>query len=207
MALRRSGMPLAAPGCRSARSRPDAAPPLRDAAPVAGYAAPAEPEPAPTSAAKPPSRVARVTEARDFDKTGNVRLLTGEEAGAAGPGPATDAAATASVAGTADADATPASGAGAPGPDAETASVAGTADADATPASGAGAPGPDAMTAAPPAPLPNYDGLSIASLRARLRSLDVTQLRQLVEYEKAHAARGDVLAMFERRIAKLEAGA
>ena len=173
MALRRSGMPR--PPLR------DAASPLPDAGPAAGYAAPPEPEPAPTPAAKPPSRVARVTEARDFDKTGNVRLLTGEEAGAAGPGPATDAAATASV--------------------------AGTADADATPASGAGAAGPDAMTAAPPAPLPNYDGLSIASLRARLRSLDVTQLRQLVEYEKAHAARGDVLAMFERRIAKLEAGA
>ena len=167
-----------------------------------------EPEPAPTPAAKPPSRVARVTEARDFDKTGNVRLLTGEEAGAAGPGPATDAAATASVAGTADADATPASGSGAPGPDVAAASGAGAPGPDAATASGAGAAaGPDATTAAPPAPLPNYDGLSIASLRARLRSLDVTQLRQLVEYEKAHAARGDVLAMFERRIAKLEAGA
>ena len=65
----------------------------------------------------------------------------------------------------------------------------------------------DARPGAAGAPLPNYDELSIASLRARLRSLDVTQLRQLVEYEKAHAARGDVLAMFERRIAKLEAGA
>ena len=111
-----------------------------------------------------PSRAARVTETRDFDKTGNVRLLTTEEAGAAGPGSATGAAATASEAGTAVPD-------------------------------------------APPAPLLNYDELSIASLRARLRGLDVTQLRQLVEYEKAHAARGDVVAMFERRIAKLEAGA
>jgi len=155
---------------------PDAAPPLPDAtsalpgtAPSAGYAAPPEPEPI----ADPHSRAARVTEARDFDKTGNVRLLTSEEAGAAGPGPATDAAATASVAGTAATDAA------------------------------AAVPAPPV----PDTPLPNYDQLSIASLRARLRNLDVTQLRQLVEYEKAHAARGDVLAMFERRIAKLEAGA
>ena len=55
------------------------------------------------------------------------------------------------------------------------------------------------------APLPNYDELSIASLRARLRNLDVTQLRQLVEYESAHADRADVITMFERRIVKLQA--
>jgi hypothetical protein len=58
-----------------------------------------------------------------------------------------------------------------------------------------------------PVPVPNYDELSIASLRARLRSLDVTQLRQLTEYERAHAGRADVIAMFERRIVKLEAEA
>ena len=56
-------------------------------------------------------------------------------------------------------------------------------------------------------PLPNYDELSVASLRARLRNLDVAQVRQLADYERAHAARADVLAMFERRIAKLEAEA
>jgi hypothetical protein len=160
-------LPDAAPLLRDAAPPlPDAAPPLPDAAPTAGYAAPPEPEPEPT--ADMPSRAARVTETRDFDKTGNVRLLTTEEAGAAGPGPATGAVAKASEAGTAV---------------------------------------PDAVPPSRPAPLPNYDELSIASLRARLRGLDVTQLRQLVEYEKAHAARGDVVAMFERRIAKLEAGA
>ena len=56
------------------------------------------------------------------------------------------------------------------------------------------------------APLPNYDELSIASLRARLRNLDVGQVKEMAEYERAHAARADVVAMFERRIAKLEAG-
>ena len=55
------------------------------------------------------------------------------------------------------------------------------------------------------APLPNYDELSVASLRARLRNLDAAQVKQLAEYERAHAARADVITMFERRIAKLEA--
>jgi hypothetical protein len=56
-------------------------------------------------------------------------------------------------------------------------------------------------------PLANYDQLSLASLRGRLRSLDVAQLRQLISYEREHAARADVLAMFERRVTKLETGA
>ena len=102
----------------------------------------------------PVSPADRVTEARDLDKTGNVRLLTSEEAGAGEVAPTT------------------------------------------------GAPtGEDEG-----APLPNYDELSVASLRARLRNLDAAQVKQLAEYERAHAARADVITMFERRIAKLEAG-
>jgi hypothetical protein len=104
---------------------------------------------------KPPKRQST----RDFDKTGNVRLLgdeTADPAAAAAPQPAA---------------------------------------------------GPEPAAAADPAPLPNYDELSVASLRARLRNLDVTQVRQLAEYERAHAARAEVLTMFERRIAKLEAEA
>jgi hypothetical protein len=57
------------------------------------------------------------------------------------------------------------------------------------------------------APLPNYDALTVASLRARLRNLDIVQVRQLADYERAHAGREDVLGMYERRIAKLEAEA
>jgi hypothetical protein len=56
-------------------------------------------------------------------------------------------------------------------------------------------------------PLPNYDGLSLASIRARLRGLDIGELRVLLDYEAANAERTDVLGMFERRIEKLEAGA
>jgi hypothetical protein len=69
----------------------------------------------------------------------------------------------------------------------------------------------DATAAAPAAPagaLPvqNYDDLTIASLRARLRNLSADQVAQLVDYEKSHANREDVVQMFERRIAKLAEG-
>jgi hypothetical protein len=62
-----------------------------------------------------------------------------------------------------------------------------------------------AGAAADPArlPVPGYDLLSVASLRARLRNLDVDQVRVLADYERAHAARPDVVTMFERRVAKL----
>jgi hypothetical protein len=53
-------------------------------------------------------------------------------------------------------------------------------------------------------PMPDYDDLSLASIRARLRNLDPAQLRLLAEYERAHASRAAILVMFERRIAKLE---
>ena len=121
---------------------PQAAPtPAAPAAPVAPVA--------PVGPVGPAAE--RVAEVRDLDKTGNVRLLTSEEAGVGQRATA----------------------------------------ADATQQSGA--------------PLPNYDELSIASLRARLRNLDLAQVKQLAAYEKTHAARTDVMTMFERRIAKLTA--
>ena len=54
------------------------------------------------------------------------------------------------------------------------------------------------------APLPNYDQLTIASLRARLRGLSLEQVRALITYEQAHENRPEVITMFERRVAKLE---
>jgi hypothetical protein len=133
-------------------------------------------KPARTEAAKPPT----APRTRDFDKTGNVRLLDDAEASAAAPvSPApTDTAAPVSPA-----PGSPVSPAPAAAP------AAGSEPADSSP------------------PLPNYDELSVASLRARLRNLDVAQVRRLAEYERAHTARADVISMFERRIAKLEAGA
>lgn len=95
---------------------------------------------------------------RSLDTTGNVRLLSEEDA----PEPAAGAEAT------------------------------------------AGAEAPAAATPLGALPVPNYDDLSVASLRARLRNLDAGQVRALLDYEKANAGRADVLTMFERRIAKLE---
>jgi hypothetical protein len=55
-------------------------------------------------------------------------------------------------------------------------------------------------------PLANYDTLTVASLRARLRTLSVDDLVVLIDYEKAHEGREEVVGMFERRKAKIIAG-
>jgi len=127
---------------------------------------------------KPPKRQSP----RDFDKTGNVRVL-GDKADSPAAGAA------------------PAAAAGAPEP------AAAPEPAPTPEPSAAAEPAAAAEPTAVAAPLPNYDELSVASLRARLRNLDVAQVRQLAEYERTHAARADVLTMFERRVAKLEAEA
>jgi hypothetical protein len=95
--------------------------------------------------------------------------------------------------------------------------TAAAAPEEAAPAREATAPAPEEAAAAPAAPepapaaapaggppIPNYDELSIASLRARLRGLSAGRVRELLEYEKAHAKRPEVMAMYERRAAKLE---
>ena len=58
-------------------------------------------------------------------------------------------------------------------------------------------------------PLPDYDHMTLGSLRGRMRSLTVEQLVQIRDYEKAHADRLPVVTMLDNRIAKLatEAGA
>ena len=163
------------------------APPVTVAPPVAAAPAvtTAAPVTAATSVTSAPAapEAAPVPEARDFDKTGNVRLLTSAETAAGSTAPAVDA------------------------------TVPATEAAEATEPAAVAEPAVEAAVAAETvaaetgleAPLPNYDQLSVASLRARLRNLDVAQLRQLVDYEQAHADRADVIAMFTRRIAKLQA--
>ena len=54
-------------------------------------------------------------------------------------------------------------------------------------------------------PLPDYDHLTLGSLRARLRSLSVDDLVSLRAYEAAHADRLQIVTMFDNRIAKLTA--
>jgi hypothetical protein len=61
-------------------------------------------------------------------------------------------------------------------------------------------------TASPALPLADYDNLSLASIRARLRMLTTDQLKVLANYERQNAERPDVLGMLERRIEKVENG-
>jgi hypothetical protein len=162
--------PATAPG-PTAESSPVADPPPAAAvtpdvvaaeAVVADAAVAEEPVAVAAVVAEPTARKsAAMPTARDFDKTGNVRLLAGQE-------------------------------------DAEAAA----SDVPAGPAASDVPAGPAETT---PLPLPNYDELSIASLRARLRNLDIPQLKRVADYERSHAGRAEVIAMFERRVAKLEA--
>jgi hypothetical protein len=164
---------------------------------------------APSAAAPEPAAAASETAAAPAD------AAAAEAAPAAGTAPVTPDAATTTPATT-----TPASTAATAPPAAApaTATPATTAPATARPASATPAtatptsatPAATAASAAASAagdlPVPHYDELSVASLRARMRGLDAAQLRILIDYESTHAERGTVLAMFERRLAKVEAG-
>jgi hypothetical protein len=69
--------------------------------------------------------------------------------------------------------------------------------------------GPETSAATEPSgalPLANYDELSVASLRARLRNLTNDDLTQLMAYEKAHQDRPEVIKMFQNRLAKMTTG-
>jgi hypothetical protein len=55
-------------------------------------------------------------------------------------------------------------------------------------------------------PLANYDELSVASLRARLRNLSNDDLGQLMTYERAHQNRPEVIKMFQNRLIKMTSG-
>jgi len=66
------------------------------------------------------------------------------------------------------------------------------------------APKADPVVVEPP--LPGWDGLSLASLRARLRGFDAPTIRAMLAYEQAHARREPVITMLERRLAKITAG-
>ncbi len=74
--------------------------------------------------------------------------------------------------------------------------------------------GPETVAAETPAvaepsgelPLANYDELSVASLRARLRNLSNDDLSQLMTYERAHQDRPEVIKMFQNRLIKMTTG-
>jgi hypothetical protein len=151
---------------------------------------------------------------RATDGDGTPPAATPEPAAAAAPEPAAAAApepAAAAAPATA-AAAAPATPSATSAPAATTAPAAAAAPDAAAPAPTAAAKAPAAAPAvpAPPAagdlPVPNYDELSVPSLRARMRGLNPAQLRALADYEGAHEGRAAVLAMFERRITKVESG-
>ncbi len=216
--------------------------------PAASRRAPAKPPASRRAPAKPaasrraPARDAESTRWRSLDKTGNVRLLDGDEGqdeGAA-PIPAASSLSEPAIAEpsvpepVADATREPVPGpAGytptepvpavttpAEAPDDPAPAVPDPADlapvpdpADLAPA----VPAPPHVASAEPAapaaaatagealPVPNYDQLSLASLRARLRVLDAAQVQALLDYEKAHEGPA-MITMFDRRLTKLTEG-
>lgn len=95
------------------------------------------------------------------------------------------------------------------GPVGHTGGTPGTAGTTWT-AQSAGAPHQTTDTVAPsgghaggggPAALPGYPGLSLASVRARLRTLTVEQLEELLAYEREHGDRAEFVRMLANRIA------
>jgi hypothetical protein len=70
------------------------------------------------------------------------------------------------------------------------------------------APAPERVTkmSTDSLPVPDYHTATLASVRARLRSLTAAQVSQLRDYELEHGARADFLRMYENRIAKLTSG-
>jgi hypothetical protein len=189
---------------------PATKPATKPATESAAEAAAAEPAAA-ASAAGPGS-----ARWRSLDKTGNVRLIPESDATAPAPAsaappaeapPADAPPADAQPAEAAPADAAPAGAA----PDQALADetvadqpVADQAETEQPPAA------PRAETPVVPAgadaaglPLSNYDSLTIASLRARLRVLSASQVTALLDYERATQARPAVISMFDRRLAKL----
>jgi hypothetical protein len=56
-------------------------------------------------------------------------------------------------------------------------------------------------------PLPDYDHLPLGSLTTRIRSLDAGDLQSLIEYERSHANRVQMVTVMENRLTSLRAGA
>lgn len=192
--------------------------------------APAPPRPAkpakpvkPARTAKPATPGAEPSRWRSLDKTGNVRLLDGDEEqddedvpvvtqavsepAPAAPAPPAEYTPTEVVPAVAvPADPAPAKPAPAgPAPAAPTlAEVTAQEPVPVEPAHSE--PAPAVVADSQALPVPNYDQLSVASLRARLRVLDAGQVQTLLDYEKAHESRPAVITLFERRLTKLDEG-
>jgi hypothetical protein len=103
----------------------------------------------------------------------------------------------------------PAASAASAGPETVAAPEATAAAEPETSAAPEASAGPATSAATEPSgalPLANYDELSVASLRARLRNLTNDDLTQLMAYEKAHQDRPEVIKMFQNRLVKMTTG-
>jgi hypothetical protein len=186
--------------------------------------APAPPPPAkpasPTSPARPAAGNSRW---RSLDKTGNVRVLDGGEEEddedvlrvrkavpepAPAPVPSAEYTPTEVVpAVSVPAEPAPAEAEPAMQQEAEPAQAKPAMQQEAQPAMQQEAqPAEPAAVTEEALPVPNYDQLSVASLRARLRVLDAGQVQALLDYENVHESRPAVITMFERRLTKLGEG-
>jgi hypothetical protein len=182
-----------------AADRPPARPPADE---MAGQSAPASASPPPTG--PPPSgpkhaaprRSSRAASAasrsahrwRSLDETGNVRVLAAEDAaGGSVVGLASDGASTAT------ASAGPHSASQVITPPVATQPLTGNVPVGAS-------------LVIHELPLPGFNTMSLAAIRARLRTLDVDQLQALLVHESKSAQRPYVMAMIERRIEKVESG-
>ena len=56
-------------------------------------------------------------------------------------------------------------------------------------------------------PLPDYDHLPVGGLISRIRTLDATGLQTLLDYERAHADRLQVVTAMQNRLTSLHEGA
>ena len=168
----------------------------RAAEPEHAQPAPAEPVPQPSA-----TTVRDETRWRSLDETGNVRLIPGEDT------PKAEPATTPPMPETPEGDEVIEVDGVAqvvPEPPVTSETAAATEQTSTEPSVIPQAPAATPEASATSLPVPNYDTLTVPSLRARLRNLDPAQLYTLIDYEKAHAGRADVLTMFERRVAKLE---
>jgi hypothetical protein len=55
-------------------------------------------------------------------------------------------------------------------------------------------------------PLPDYDSLPVGSIESRVRTLDETGVRALLDYEREHANRTQVVQILENRLLSLRRG-
>ncbi|HEY3957834.1 MAG TPA: hypothetical protein VGM53_31080 [Streptosporangiaceae bacterium] len=199
----------AAPSAEGAHAETAAAPVVAEAAagtvtaePAAPAAKTAEPAASTAKTAGPEAPATRADRKTTPNKPRAGKAST--SAAKSGPAKASTSKASAPKASTAKVSTAKA---GAPKASTSKADTAKAAPAKTGPAQTAKAAAPKEPAAGPTGtpPIPHYSELTVASLRARMRGLDAAQLRDLISYERAHEARETVIAMFERRIAKLDA--